>query len=162
MPRRDRLSFICLAPLALSLSIWAAEADAEQTKFFEMKIRPLLINHCFDCHAEKKQKGALRLDSIQAILKGGQTGPALVPGKPETSLLITAVSGKDEDLVMPPKEKLSAAEVVRSAGASRAHKALDRVAVQKLSECKFSPGLDDNGRAVGGSFEVEYVWKLAG
>jgi len=58
--------------------------------------------------------------------------------------------------------KLSAAEVVRSAGASRAHKALDRVAVQKLSECKFSPGLDDNGRAVGGSFEVEYVWKLAG
>jgi len=111
MPRRDRLSFICLAPLALSLSIWAAEADAEQTKFFEMKIRPLLINHCFDCHAEKKQKGALRLDSIQAILKGGQTGPALVPGKPETSLLITAVSGKDEDLVMPPKEKLSAAEV---------------------------------------------------
>ena len=58
--------------------------------------------------------------------------------------------------------KLSAAEVVRSAGASRAHKALDRVAVQKLSECKFSPGIDENGRAVGGSFEVEYVWKLAG
>ena len=58
--------------------------------------------------------------------------------------------------------KLSASEVVRSAGASRAHKALDRVAVQKLSECKFTPGLDENGRAVGGSFEVEYVWKLAG
>ena len=58
--------------------------------------------------------------------------------------------------------KLAAAEVVRSAGASRAHKALDRVAVSKLSECKFSPGLDENGRAVGGSFEVEYVWKLAG
>ena len=58
--------------------------------------------------------------------------------------------------------KLAAAEVVRSAGASRAHKALDRVAVQKLSECKFSPGLDENGRAVGGAFEVEYVWKLAG
>ena len=58
--------------------------------------------------------------------------------------------------------KLSAAEVVRSAGASRAHKALDRVAVQKLSECKFSPGIDENGRAVGGSFDVEYVWKLSG
>lgn len=58
--------------------------------------------------------------------------------------------------------KLSAAEVVRSAGASRAHKALDRVAVQKLSECRFSPGIDENGRAVGGSFDVEYVWKLAG
>ena len=58
--------------------------------------------------------------------------------------------------------KLSAAEVVRSAGASRAHKALDRVAVQKLSECRFSPGIDENGRAVGGSFDVEYVWKLSG
>lgn len=58
--------------------------------------------------------------------------------------------------------KLAGSEVVRSAGASRAHKALDRVAVQKLSECRFTPGLDENGRAVGGSFEVEYVWKLAG
>jgi protein TonB len=58
--------------------------------------------------------------------------------------------------------KLAGSEVVRSAGASRAHKSLDRVAVSKLSECKFTPGLDENGRAVGGSFEVEYVWKLAG
>ena len=56
--------------------------------------------------------------------------------------------------------KLAGADVVRSAGASRAHKALDRVAVTKLSECKFSAGLDENGRAVGSSFEVEYVWKL--
>jgi protein TonB len=58
--------------------------------------------------------------------------------------------------------KLAGAEVVRSAGASRAHKALDRVAVSKLSECRFTPGIDENGRAIGGSFEVEYVWKLAG
>ena len=58
--------------------------------------------------------------------------------------------------------KLAGAEIVRSAGASRAHKALDRVAISKLSECKFSPGLDENGRAVGGAFDVEYVWKLSG
>jgi periplasmic protein TonB len=58
--------------------------------------------------------------------------------------------------------KLASAEVVKSAGASRAHKALDRVAVSKLSECTFKPGLDENGRAVGGTFDVEYVWKLAG
>ena len=58
--------------------------------------------------------------------------------------------------------KLAGAEVVRSAGASRAHKALDRVAVQKLSECTFRPGIDENGKAVGGTFDVEYVWKLAG
>ena len=58
--------------------------------------------------------------------------------------------------------KLSASEVVRTAGPSRAHKALDRVAVQKLSECTFRPGQDENGKAVGGTFDVEYVWKLAG
>jgi protein TonB len=58
--------------------------------------------------------------------------------------------------------KLASAEVVKSAGASRAHKALDRVAVQKLSECTFRPGIDETGKAVGGTFDVEYVWKLAG
>ena len=57
--------------------------------------------------------------------------------------------------------KLASAEVVKSAGASRAHKALDRVAVQKLSECTFRPGIDENGKAVGGTFDVEYVWKLS-
>ena len=56
--------------------------------------------------------------------------------------------------------KLGGAEVVKSAGASRAHKALDRVAVQKLSECTFRPGIDENGKPVGGTFDVEYVWKL--
>lgn len=58
--------------------------------------------------------------------------------------------------------KLANADIVKSAGASRAHKAMDRVAVQKLSECIFKPGIDENGRPVGGTFDVEYVWKLAG
>lgn len=56
--------------------------------------------------------------------------------------------------------KLAGAEVVGSAGPSRAHKALDRAAVSALSECKFSAGIDENGRAMGSSFIVEYVWKL--
>ena len=56
--------------------------------------------------------------------------------------------------------KLSVAEVVRSAGSSREHKQMDRVATQKLSECTFRPGNDENGKAVGGVFEVEYVWKI--
>jgi protein TonB len=56
--------------------------------------------------------------------------------------------------------KLAKAEVVRSAGSSREHRALDRVAEQKLSECKFTPGIDENGRPTGGTFEVDYVWKL--
>jgi len=56
--------------------------------------------------------------------------------------------------------KLASADVVKSAGASRAHKALDRVALQKLSECKFRPGNDENGRPIGATVDVEYVWKL--
>ena len=56
--------------------------------------------------------------------------------------------------------KLASSDVIKSAGGSRAHKALDRVAVTKLSECKFRPGIDDTGKAIGGTFDVEYVWKL--
>jgi len=56
--------------------------------------------------------------------------------------------------------KVSASEVVKPAGNTREHRLLDRVALQKLSECRFKAGSDDQGRPVGGSFEVEYVWKL--
>jgi protein TonB len=59
-----------------------------------------------------------------------------------------------------PDGKLVSSQIVRSAGASREHKMLDRVAQAKLAECTFKPGIDENGRAVGGSFDVEYVWKI--
>jgi len=56
--------------------------------------------------------------------------------------------------------KLVKVDVLKSAGGSREHRMLDRVAVDKLSTCKFSPGIDSNGKPVGGSFDVEYVWKI--
>ena len=56
--------------------------------------------------------------------------------------------------------KLASADVVKSAGPTREHRLLDRVAVTKLSECRFTPGRDAEGRPIGGSFNVEYVWKL--
>ena len=56
--------------------------------------------------------------------------------------------------------KLAKAEVVRSAGSTREHKMLDRLAMTKLSECTFKAGIDENGKPVGASFDVEYVWKL--
>ena len=59
-----------------------------------------------------------------------------------------------------PDGKLAGADVVKSAGSSREHKMLDRMAVTKLSDCKFTAGTDENGRPVGASFDVEYVWKL--
>ena len=84
------------------------EPTPHQAEFFEKKIRPLLENNCFSCHSHKtgKSKGHLVVDSLGALLKGGDSGPALVPGQPEKSLLLKAISYHDEDLQMPPKGKM--------------------------------------------------------
>lgn len=90
----------------------AAQPSTEQTDFFEKQIRPILANRCYECHsAEKKTKGGLALDTAASTLRGGDTGPALVAGDPEKSLLIEAVRYKNHDLQMPPKRQLSAEEV---------------------------------------------------
>lgn len=82
-------------------------------QFFEQKVRPLLVEKCLECHAggPKGAKGGLRLDSRGALLAGGDTGPAVTPGKPEESLLIEAISYGNESLQMPPRGKLSAHEI---------------------------------------------------
>lgn len=73
------------------------------TKFFENQVRPVLVKRCFECHSNTKQKGGLRVDHIGYLKTGGDTGPALVPGKPEKSPLMEAVRWKNEDFQMPPK-----------------------------------------------------------
>ena len=79
---------------------------------FESKIRPILVEHCYECHStDKKQKGNLLLDTAEATLRGGDTGPAVVPGDPVKSLLLKAVKWEDEDFQMPPKTKLSDAQI---------------------------------------------------
>jgi mono/diheme cytochrome c family protein len=83
---------------------------AEAVEFFENKVRPILIANCQSCHGPKKQQGGLRLDGQPAVLKGGDTGPALVAGKPDESLLIKAIR-QDGDLKMPPKGKLPADKI---------------------------------------------------
>jgi len=85
-----------------------AEPPKEQVEFFEKNVRPILVEKCYSCHsAEGKQKGGLLLDSRKALLEGGERGAAIVPGSPEKSLLITAIRHGDEELKMPPKEKLT-------------------------------------------------------
>lgn len=79
--------------------------------FFESKVRPLLIAQCINCHGPEKARGGLRLDSRAGWAKGGDSGPAVVPGKPDDSLLIKAVKYLDKDLQMPPKKALSRDEV---------------------------------------------------
>ena len=99
----------------LVAQVGARAADNSPSKealhFFERKVRPLLSSHCYKCHGEKKQKGKLRLDSIERILAGGESGPAIVPRQPRESRLIRAVKYQDPELKMPPKERLSADEV---------------------------------------------------
>ena len=89
------------------------EPDGSSIAFFETKIRPILAEHCDSCHSAKAKKlrGELRLDSRPGWMKGGQNGPAIVPGDPDRSLLIRAVRYEDPDLQMPPKGKLDAAQV---------------------------------------------------
>src|SRR5262249_23605184 len=82
----------------------------EQEAFFEQKVRPLLVAQCLECHGEKKQEGGLRLDSRPAILKGNESGPAIVAGRPEESRLIEVI-GYDDVIKMPPKKKLADADV---------------------------------------------------
>ncbi len=77
---------------------------------FEKQVRPLLIDKCISCHGAKKQRGGLRLDSRKALLDGGDSGPVVVPGQPEKSLLLKAIR-RDGDLKMPPKETLPPAAV---------------------------------------------------
>ncbi|HEX7897428.1 MAG TPA: DUF1553 domain-containing protein [Planctomycetota bacterium] len=95
------------------LILLLAQGDPEGVAFFESKVRPVLVEKCYSCHSAKapKIKGGLRVDTPEDLLKGGDTGPAVVPGKPDQSLLLKAVRRSDPDLVMPPKETLAARAV---------------------------------------------------
>src|SRR5262245_39132994 len=73
--------------------------------FFESKIRPVLVESCIKCHGPDKASNGLRVDSREALLKGGERGPAIVPGQPEKSLLIQAVRHTDDKLRMPERRK---------------------------------------------------------
>ena len=87
-------------------------STADQVAFFEQRVRPLLIARCYQCHSEeKKVNGGLRLDARRGLIEGGDSGPAVSPGKPDESLLVKAVRYADADLQMPPDGKLPAAEL---------------------------------------------------
>ena len=107
MPRFRLLPLFCLF-LALGVPLPSLRA-AESNEFFENKVRPLLTQHCYRCHSRqaKKLRGGLRVDSREALLAGGDSGPALVPGQPEKSRLIEAVGYKNVELQMPPRGKLN-------------------------------------------------------
>jgi cytochrome c553 len=110
--RRFLLTTLLPFALALALSHSSLRA-ADGIEFFETKVRPVLVQHCYRCHSgqAKKLRGGLRLDSREALLAGGESGPALISGQPDKSRLLEAVAYKNVELQMPPRGKLSDAAI---------------------------------------------------
>jgi len=91
------LAWLCLIPRLVA---------AEDAEFFEKKVRPVLIEYCFECHSGEAKESGLHVDSLAALLAGGERGPAIVPGKPNEGTLIPAIR-HDDTLQMPLNKKLS-------------------------------------------------------
>lgn len=110
------MRFFLLAPilwLALIQLVMSQTPTAQDLAFFEQKVRPLLVEKCFECHSQKSDKpnGGLRLDARDSILAGGDNGPAIVVEQPQQSLLVRAIHYRDPDIEMPPDGKLSDREI---------------------------------------------------
>ena len=97
------LGLLCLS----SIPVFGLD-DLSKAEFFEQKIRPVLARNCYECHSAKakKLKAGLFLDRKAGWEKGGESGPVIVPGKLDESLLLSAIRYKDNDLRMPPEKKL--------------------------------------------------------
>lgn len=113
-PLRRLRSRLVLAVVGMMVSLASgAEPSPADLEFFEKRIRPVLTRACFDCHSgeAKSVKGGLRLDTHEALLKGGENGSVVTPGEPQSSRLIASVRWTDEEFRMPPKRSLAAAEI---------------------------------------------------
>jgi len=108
------LLVLCCATVGFGATSAPEAPTPEQLQFFEKNIRPVLMDRCFQCHSSQGEKirGGLVLETRAAVLKGGESGPVIVPGDPDASLLIKAIRQTDEKLKMPPKgPPLTAAQV---------------------------------------------------
>jgi hypothetical protein len=86
-------------------------SEAAHEEFFEKKIRPILVERCYECHSGSESNGGLRLDDRERARRGGDTGPVLVEGQPDASLMIRAIRYKNADLQMPPSGRLPDEEI---------------------------------------------------
>ena len=108
-----RAAVAAFAAFTLDTAATARAASVDGIAFFESRIRPVLIEQCYECHSNdaKKLKGGLRLDTRDGWAKGGVSGPAIVPGKPDDSLLIKGVRHWDKDFKMPPERRLAQSQI---------------------------------------------------
>ncbi|MEC7906711.1 MAG: PSD1 and planctomycete cytochrome C domain-containing protein [Verrucomicrobiota bacterium] len=102
-----------LVLLSVPLSISASDLDPDSLEYFESKIRPLLVENCYKCHSvdSDRIKGGFLIDSKPGLLKGGESGPAIIPGDARNSRLIQMVERHPDFEAMPPKSKLSQSEI---------------------------------------------------
>ncbi|QDU09294.1 PSD1 and planctomycete cytochrome C domain-containing protein [Gimesia aquarii] len=103
--------FVLLAFPAMSLLEAANKIPADQIEFFEKEIRPVLVKRCYACHGPKKQEASLRLDSHAWMMKGSDSGKAVIPGDPLKSRIIQVIQYHDDDSQMPPEGKMPAREI---------------------------------------------------
>lgn len=104
--------FLTLIAISASLEVDSVTCSADDREhFFETRIRPVLIEKCFKCHGSEKESSELRVDSREALIKGGEIGVSVIPGKPAESLLLQAIDPANEDIQMPPDDPLPASVV---------------------------------------------------
>ncbi|MFP6762707.1 MAG: DUF1549 domain-containing protein, partial [Planctomycetaceae bacterium] len=115
LPEIFLMAVVLLTAHVLPCTAQAAEPvfQPEQIEFFEKKIRPVLIEHCFECHSAQADEvaGGLLLDNRASVARGGESGPVLIKGDPAKSRLIIALTHSDGNLQMPPGKKLPAAVI---------------------------------------------------
>ncbi|HSR06251.1 MAG TPA: c-type cytochrome domain-containing protein, partial [Bryobacteraceae bacterium] len=104
-----KILLLGISCLPLTLLAQALAPTQEQKDFFENRVRPVLAQNCFACHTNS-QMGGLRLDSLDGLLKGGKSGPAVVPGAPEKSMMVTAIRQTTE-IKMPKNGHLTEAQI---------------------------------------------------
>ena len=108
-----RIALVCFGSLLLTLvSVFAEESRAVGDVDYESQIRPLLRDRCLSCHGALRQQGGLRIDTAAALLKGGESGPAIEPGEADASELIARVTSTDESIRMPPEGNALTADEV--------------------------------------------------
>jgi mono/diheme cytochrome c family protein len=146
---RSIAAFLCIAATAI-----AADPDQEKSvettaageQFFESHVRPLLATHCFKCHGPDKQKAGLRLDSLEGVLTGGDSGPAIVAGDVAHSPIVMAVRYSEDFVQMPPTKKLAdeqIASIVKWVEMGAPWPGADREALKRPAKAAFEISDDD-------------------
>jgi|GEM_PF-2567592 Planctomycete cytochrome C. len=131
-------SFWLLPVAALWIGVAASVRADEAATQFEKSVRPLFERKCFECHSSKAEelKGKLKLETAELVLKGGATGPAVIPGDVENSFLLRAIRYQEDDFQMPPSGRLPDEDIALVEKWVKALKAQEQRPAKRLSSSR--------------------------